>query len=52
MVDASRLVGHQTHEHMKNMGEKKRMAQVMSKKDGEGDEKRDEPNGEKRTWRS
>ncbi|KAH0936368.1 hypothetical protein HID58_013485, partial [Brassica napus] len=52
MVDASRLLGHQTHEHMKNMGEKKRIAKVMSKSDGEGDEKRDEPNGEKRTWRS
>ena len=35
MVDASRLLGHQTHEHMKNMGEKKRMSQVMSKRDGE-----------------
>ena len=34
MVDASRLLGHQAHRHMNNMGEKKRMAQEMSNKDG------------------
>ena len=35
MVDASRLLGHQTYQHMNKREEKKRVTQVMSKRDGE-----------------
>ncbi|CAG7901974.1 unnamed protein product, partial [Brassica rapa] len=34
-VDASRLLGHQTYQHMNKREEKKRVTQVMSKRDGE-----------------
>ncbi|CAF1978792.1 unnamed protein product [Brassica oleracea] len=35
MVDASRLLGHQTYQHMNKREEKKKVTQVMSKRDGE-----------------
>ncbi|KAF3604291.1 hypothetical protein F2Q69_00038398 [Brassica cretica] len=45
MVDASRLLGHQTHEHKNKIEEKKRVTQVMSKRDG------NEREQEWRRWR-